>query len=195
MEQFADRTDAVEFIAERLSAAGNSSSANDIASAIADVFKQAAIASDDASSTHRATFKPARWVIRNQDLGVVDSLGGILQGSATGAALGYSTGSASLGMLAPALAVITHITKIAFNIHGKGVKLAEEEFFVLVLLKESPDGRSSSDLATVCTDRFGARSPEQIESLLERLAKFPSRSGDLALAWKSADGLWRSKDV
>ena len=192
--QFADRADAVDFIADRLRQVSLVSSADSIAAAIVDEWGQS-VSCDAADSSHRAIFRPTRWVIRNQDLGLLDAVSGSLQGTVTGAALFASTGSLSLGLLTPAIAVATHLVKIAMNIRKKSVQLSESEFFVLALVLECHDGASLDLLHSRWTKRFGEEGVSGMESLLEHLAKYPSSVGDLSLIWKGSDGRWRAKDL
>ncbi|MFL6664719.1 MAG: hypothetical protein ACJ8G7_21290 [Rhizobacter sp.] len=193
-EQFADRVDAVEFVAGHLRQGPMKAAAEDIAAAIVDEWALTA-EGHDADSPHRATFRPARWVIRNQDLGLLDAVSGVLQGTATGAALAASTGSLTLGLLAPAIAVVTHLVKASLNARNKGVQLSEPEFFLLALVREASAGASLDALQSAWTSRFGVGSAPGLEPRLEKLARYPARAGELALIWKGPDGLWRAKDV
>jgi hypothetical protein len=193
-QQFADRADAVEFLANHLGQGPLKTSAEDIAAAIVDEWGLTA-SGDDGQSSHRATFRPARWVIRNQDLGLLDAVSGVLQGSATGAALAVSTGSLTLGLLTPAIAVVTHLVKVSLNARKRGVRLSEPEFFLLALVREAPAGASLETLQGAWGARFGEGSSGAVEPHLEKLAKYPAPIGDLALIWKASDGRWHSKDV
>lgn len=201
-QQFADRADAVEYLACHLRRGPLASVADDAtgdaAHAIADAIVDGwghSVTSDGGDSLHRATFRPARWVIRNQDLGLVDAVFGVLQATATGAALLASTRSVTLGLLAPAIAVLTSLVKIGLNLRNKGAQLSEREFFLLALVAAAPSGARSEALREDWTARFGEDAKIELESHLDRLAKYPSRMGELSLIWRDADGLWRAKDV
>lgn len=193
-QQFADRADAIDFIADRLRQSSLGAAADGIAAAIVDEWGLSA-SGDDADSSHRAMFRPTRWVIRNQDLGLLDAVSGVSQGTATGAALFTATGSLTVGLLTPAIAVVTHLVKIALNLHKKGTQLSEPEFFVLALVLESPNGASVEALRSAWTARFGEEGASGVEALLERLAKYPSPVGDLSFVWKGSDGRWHTKDL
>lgn len=193
-QQFADRADAVDFIAESLRQRRLGDAADGIAGEIVDEWGVSA-SGDNADSSHRAMFRPTRWVIRNQDLGLLDAVSGVLQGTATGAALFASTGSLTLGLLTPAIAVATHLVKIALNLRRKGTQLSEPEFFLLALVLENPGGASVERLRNAWVARFGESEAGGLESMLEHLAKYPSPVGELSLVWKGADGRWRGKDL
>lgn len=192
--QFADRADAIEFIADRLRQGNLGTAAEGISAAIVDEWGQSA-SGDDVDSSHRAVFRPTRWVIRNQDLGLLDGVSGVLQGTATGAALFASTGSPTLGLLTPVIAVVTHVVKIAMNLRKKGIQLTEPEFFVLAVVLECDGGASLDLLRSSWTARFGEEGASGVEALLEHLAKYPSPVGDLSFIWKGSDGRWRTKDL
>lgn len=192
--QFADRTDAISCISEHLLQGPMATAAARVAESIVDQFGHEAI-SRDVTSSHRAAFRPTRWIIRDQDLNLIDGIGGILQGTATGVVLGITTGSLGYGMIAPALVVLTNMVKLAINMRNKGVTLGNEEFIVMTALQDHPSGASVAQLQDALAKHFNGQASEHIEILLERLAKYPSRSGQIELAWKDADGIWRSKDI
>lgn len=192
--QFADRADAIEFITGRLRQGNLRDAAEGVSAAIVDEWGQSA-SGDDAESSHRAVFRPTRWVIRNQDLGLLDGLSGVLQGTATCALLFEQIGSLTPSLLPPVIAVVMHVVKIAMNLRKKGMQLTEPEFFVLVLVLECDGGASLDLLRSSWTARFGEEGASGVEALLEHLAKYPSPVGDLSLIWKGADGRWRAKDL
>jgi hypothetical protein len=164
------------------------------ADCIVDEFGHEAASSDEASS-HRAAFRPARWMIRDQDLNLIDGIGAILEGTATGVALGLTTGSLGYGMIAPALAVLTNMVKLAINMRNKGVTLDNEDFLIMTALRDHPSGASVVQLQEALGKHFHDKASEDIEVRLERLARYPARAGQIELAWKDADGVWRTKDV
>lgn len=192
--QFADRVDAIAFLASHLRQGAWVSNADAIAEALVDEW--ALQPADEGSiTTHRAMFRPKRWVIRNQDLGLLDGISGVLQGAATGGALALSTGSLTLGLLTPAIAVVTQLLKIHLNVRKKGVRLSESEFLLLSLVMQFPSGASVEILRPDWAARFGEEAVGEIEPLLEKLAKYPNTVGETALIWKGSDGLWRQKDL
>ena len=193
IDQFADRFDAIEFLAKRLREGGMGPSADAVAETVVDEWGYTAPAPDK-NSDLRAVFRPTRWVIRNQDLGLIEAVSGVLQGSATGTALAVTSGSLSLGLVAPAIAVATHLIKMGHNARNKGVQLSESAFFLLLLVREASDGASLPFLTASWNARY-ADAAGPVEPHLDRLAKYPATVGDLALIWKGTDDLWRTKDV
>lgn len=147
------------------------------------------------TSSRRIMFAPKRWVIRNQDIALLDSLGTILQGTATLAALAFATGTALLAPLAPAMAILYQLLKTAMVMRSKGVVLEQLDFQVLCVLREQPSGLTASETRKRLAKGAHVVDTGQVQACLERLAKYPSRTGEVALAWQGADNRWRSKDV
>lgn len=147
------------------------------------------------TSDRRAMFASKRWVIRNQDLALLDSFGTILQGTATLTALAFATGAASMTPLAPAVAILYQLLKTGLVMRKKGVSLDALDFQVLCTLREQPQGLTPSEIREQLADVSQSLDASMVETCLNRLAKYPSRIGDVALVWKGADERWRSKDV
>lgn len=193
-KQFADRSDAVDFLASHLRSQGLGCDCEDIATAIVDEWSASSTTPDE-TSNHRAVFRPARWVIRNQDLGLLDALSGILQGTATSAALVASTRSVTLGLATPAIAVVTYLIKVSLNARAKGVRLSEPEFFLLTLVREASDGASLESLQARWNARYPDRADGSLQPLLNKLTQYPALAGEIALVWKGSDDLWRVRDL
>jgi hypothetical protein len=194
--QFADRSEAVDYLFGELAPRFRTARENGkkVAEGIVDAF---AVISDDGGTAgvHRTVFAPKRWVIRNQDLAFIEALASILQGTVTGAALIASTGSIPLAALAPGIAVLAQLIKTGLVLRAKGVTLSPMEFQVLCLLRESEQGLSAEDVLVRLPSKAVDDSVASVEACLEKLAKYPARSGDIPLVWKTSDGVWRCKDV
>jgi len=63
------------------------------------------------------------------------------------------------------------------------------------VLREHPAGLDVSAIMQHLPTAPEPPAEKVISARLEELAKYPTRDGNVELAWKSADHLWRSKGV
>jgi hypothetical protein len=193
--QFADRQDAIEFLGTTLAARILISQAvgKDLAANIVDDF--AVSAEEDSSNGRRAVFAPARWVIRNQDLDLVNTIGSILQGTATAGTLLHAANAVGAGMIAPALLIATYVSKLVINLYKRGVTLSDFEYRALCAIRESNQGLTADQLANALKRAGIDASPENTQHVLNRLSQYPAASEDISLVWRSHDDHWHTKDV
>lgn len=189
--QFVDRTEAISFLAEHLARDGVGPHANALAQALVDEW-QVAQPNKGGDSSHRAVFKPTRWVIRNEDLQLLSSLFGLLKDVFTDTAI-FSGALSESDMLNLALSVGKALTKLALNLHKKGVQLGQKEFFVLMLLREDSSGKQLVTIEAAFHARFG--SDHCVLEVLEKLEKCPTRAGDIELVRAGENDNWFAQDV
>jgi hypothetical protein len=194
---FEDRRAATEYLAahlpERMGALYGSSAK--AAAALIDAFEQLAIADPPSGETRRAVIPSLRWVIRDEDLGLFESLSKVMQAAATGAAVLVPSGSPALAAVPPAIEGIAQLIKIGLAIRAKGAILGESELLVLMTLREHADGLSVQQLRERLPADVQLDSDVSLETVLHRLEKYPTRSGDVSLVWRSAAGLWHTRNV
>lgn len=190
--QFLDRADAITFLTEHLASDGMGNDANALAQALVDEW--CVLPPNEAGeSTHRAVFKPARWVIRDGDLQLLSSLFVVLRDVIAGSVLASSGQVSDTKMLSLVLSVGKTLTSLALKMYKKGVRLEEKEFFVLTLLREDPSGKSLEFLQAAFHTRYGDDS--DIKGVLERLAEYPARADAVALIRPGENDRWFAQDV
>lgn len=189
--QFVDRTEAISFLEEHLARGGVGSNANALAQALVDEW-QVVPPVEGGDSSHRAVFKPTRWVIRNEDMQLLSSLFGLLKDVFTDTAI-FSGGPSESDLLNLTLSVGKALTKLALNLHKKGVQLGEKEFFVLMLLREDTNGKQLVTIEAAFHARFG--NDHSVLDVLEKLEKCPTRAGEIKLVRAGNDDLWFAQDV
>jgi hypothetical protein len=134
------------------------------------------------------------YVIRNDDLKLLDStLDGLKASAAAGffilAGVGITgTAVATVGMLAGFL-------KLAYNAVTKGAILSKHNYSILAALFGEPAGLTDQAIL----DRLLTTEPdwtiEGIRDGLTMLTEVPSRSGKIAMVWKSTDARWRTTGI
>lgn len=134
-----------------------------------------------------------RWVIRDDDLKILDT---ILDGLKASAGAGFFV----LADLKPTAAVVAAagllagLVKLAYNAVSKGVVLSPPDYSMLAVLSKHGDGLSEEQLLEKLLQTGSDWTPEKIAAGLVNLSEAASRSGKIALAWKSA-GKWRLAGV
>jgi hypothetical protein len=192
IHQFLDRVEAIRFVSDRLAVSGRQPPLN--VDALIDAFEISPSTRPPADG-QRVVLPRARWVVRNSDLNLIDALIGILEGTATGAILVYATGSIPLSLLAPAVAVVRHLVKVASLAWHHGVSLTPTDFKIICRLREAPDGLELEPLFEALRSNTELTASSDLEQRLKVLEKFPKAQGSVALVWRSADGRWRANDV
>lgn len=190
--QFFDRADAITFLTEHLNSSGLGDNAEVVAQALIDEWRVES-SKIEGDSTHRAVFKPARWVIRDVDLQLLNSLVSVLRDVIAGFVLASSGHGSDTKMAALAFSAARKLIKLALNMYQKGVQLAEYEFFVLMLLRKDSGGATLEALQGAYEARYGEDS--DVKMVLERLANYPTRSEPMALVRHGEDGCWISQGV
>lgn len=192
INQFLDRAEAITFLTEHLTSDGMGNNANALAQALVDEWR-VLTPNEGGESTHRAVFKPTRWVIRDGDLQLLSSLFVVLRDVTIGSVLASSGQISDTKMLSLALSVGKTLTRLALSMHKKGVQLEEKEFFVLMLLREDPSGKPLEFLQAAFHARYGDGS--DIKGVLERLAGYPTRGDAVALVRLGESDRWFAQDV
>lgn len=144
------------------------------------------------------TVRPARgrpahvaafhWVIRDDDLKLLDS---IIEGIKVAATAGFflvPLGSTALGVAVAGLA--TAFLKVAYNAWTRGVKLTPKDYALFASLKQSQAGVTVEDLAVKFGSQDEAWTPDAVRAGLTRLMEAPSPSGRIGLVWQT-EGRWR----
>jgi hypothetical protein len=85
--------------------------------------------------------------------------------------------------------------KATFN-HSIGKPgLSPHDYWILASLLRAPDGLTDQELL----DQLMVEEPdwtiEEVRASLTLLSEAPSRSGKIALVWKSASGRWRATGI
>jgi len=194
---FEDRRAATDYLAahlpEQVSAVYGSPAK--AAATLIDAFEQLAISAAPGGESRRAVIPSLRWVIRDEDLGLFDSLSKVMQAAATGAAVLVPSGSPALAAMPPIIEMMAQLIKIALAIRAKGAILDEAELGVLMTLRGHPDGLSAPQLREKLPADVPFDSDASLETVLHRLEKYPTRSGDVSLVWRSAAALWHTRNV
>ena len=196
IEEFSDREDAIDFLATNALSGLRFASAErqHLAQGIVDLFAVDELLGPPGD--RRLMNKSKKWVVRSKDLQLIDAIGGILQGSAAGGALIASTGSLPLTLLAPAIAVLTYLAKIAFNVRDKGVSLEPVELNILCRLKEAKSGLDVQQLIKELNTLSPEQTLQSVNAHLDKLQNCHTRSGEnISLVWKSSNERWFTNDV
>lgn len=190
--QFFDRADAITFLTEHLNSSGLGDNAEVVAQTLIDEWRvdSSKVAGD---STHRAVFKPTRWVIRDADLQLLNSLASVLRDVISASVLASSGHASDAKMAALAFSAGRKLIKVALNMYQKGARLEEHEFFVLMLLRKDSGGATLEALQDAYEARYGENG--DVKALLERLADYPTRSETMALVRHGENGCWISQGV
>ncbi len=137
-----------------------------------------------------------RWVIRNEDLKLLDS---VLDGLKASAAVGFFLIPAvsAAAALAAAAGIFAGLLKLAYNVVIKGAILSARNYSIIAALFNRPDGLTDQEIL----DQLIVAEPklvwtiEDVREGLTMLSEIPSRSGKISLVWKSTDGRWRTTGV
>lgn len=194
---FEDRDSAAHYLVSRLPAGLDTTQGAlaAIAVGLVDLFKETGFSVQAEAEARRAVIPSLRWVIRNDDLALFDALGEAITASATGAVVLASTGSLSLGAAPPAIEILCQLVKVGRAVRAKGATLEPDEFQVLMALRAHTTGLSIGRLKEVLPNRAPFDSEDSLEAQLHHLDNFPTRSGGVSLVWRSADQLWRARDI
>jgi len=194
---FEDQLAAAEYLAANLPAHLSAVYGSSIkaAGALIDVFDEPVFSETPSGESRRAVIPSLRWVIRDEDLGLFESVSRVLQATATGAAVLVPTGSPVLAAAPPAIEIVTQVIKTGFAIRAKGATLDEAEFQVLMLLREQKDGLSIQQMREKLPATKPFDTDASLEALLHHLEKYPTHSSNVSLVWRSAAGLWYAQDV
>jgi hypothetical protein len=132
-------------------------------------------------------------VIRDDDLKVLDTILDGLKASA-GAGFFVLADLKPTATVVAAAGLLAGLVKLAYNAVSKGVVLSPADYSLLAILSKHRDGLSEEQLL----DKLQQTSPdwtaEKVAAALVDLSEAASRSGKIALAWKSA-GKWRLAGV
>ena len=135
-----------------------------------------------------------RWVIRNDDLKLLDSILDGLKASA-GAGFFLLGGLTMTGTAVAAAGLLAGFLKLAYNASSKGAILDARDYSVIAAMFGHPAGFTKEEIL----ERLSVKEPDwtidEVGKHLDRLSETPSRSGKIALVWKSADEKWRTAGV
>jgi hypothetical protein len=134
-----------------------------------------------------------RWVIRNDDLKVLDAMAdGMKSAAAVGFFVHAATSTQLLSAGAGMLAVVARLIRQAVV---KGATVDEEELRMLLLLAANPEGLLINEVVEIL-NRSESVSAEKVQQVLDRLAKHAVADGSTA-AFVSVDGAgrWRAAGV
>ena len=184
----ADATAFKATIAERLAGAVPA----DLATALAD-----GVASGE--SEWRATparigetalnLRLGRYVIHDDDLPVIQTLGAV----ASAIVAGSATGGVALPALLPAL---TSLANLVWNLWRKGAVLNPGQLRVLGLLHAHAPCSTAALAPLAAASGTGAVPAETLEAVLRSLTEVEARDGSvIALAKSDAQGLWTARRV
>jgi len=135
-----------------------------------------------------------RWVIRNDDLKLLDS---VLDGLKTSAGAGFFVlgGLTVTGLTVATAGLFAGFLKLAYNAVSKGAILSSRDYSLIAALFGQSAGLTDQEIL----DRLIATEPgwtiEDVRERLTMLGETPSRSGKISLVWKSTDARWRTAGV
>jgi hypothetical protein len=132
-----------------------------------------------------------RWVIRDDDLKVLDTVLDGLKASA-GAGFFVLTDLKPTAVVVAAVGLLAGVVKLAYNAASKGVVLSPDDYSIISALLKHKDGLTEEQLLEELRPADPGWTPEKTRSELARLAEAPSRSGKIALVWKTPDSKWRT---
>ena len=135
-----------------------------------------------------------RWVIRDDDLRILDTVLDSLKVSA-GAGFFVLPNIASTATIVAAAGLFTGIVKLAYNATSKGVALSPHHYSIISTLFGQRDGLTDEDLLSRLLRSQDDWTIDGVRAGLATLSEAPSRSGKIALVWKSADDRWRTTGV
>jgi hypothetical protein len=192
---FSDRREFAEFIEGRMPLrAGLARNKTACVEAVVVAFTPAT--SESAGATeHRAIFRPARWVVKDSDLAVIESFGGIVEGTATGAALMATNSSLAVAAIPVVAVLLRHLAKVVHILWTRGARLSPEELRILYALRDSSDGASTEMLFAMLKDDEQFSSVDEVQARVARLQQYPTQAGPLKLVWAGTDGRWRLNDI
>ncbi len=128
-------------------------------------------------------YRVRSWVIRQEDVGFFGVLRtGVLvaMAAATGAAVG-----------APIVGAIAAAAETGWNAWRKGARLEPRDVRVLIQLEQAAAPLTPAAIGELISTPTEAWSADDVEAILKRLAKLPTRSGAIAIVHETSDG-WRS---
>jgi hypothetical protein len=136
-----------------------------------------------------------RWVIRDDDLKLLDSILDGLKASA-GAGFFILAGRTVTGSTVAAVSILAAFLKLAYNALTKGAILSPRDYSVIATLFNETNGLTEKEIL----DRLLSSEPnwtaEQVTECVVKLTRLPSGSGKVTLVWKSDDdGRWRVTGV
>jgi len=135
-----------------------------------------------------------RWVIRDDDLKLLDSILDGLKASA-GAGFFILGGLTVTGTTVAAVSLLAGTLKLTYNAISKGVTLSARDYSVIAALFGQSGGLTDQEIL----DRLLTAEPnwtlEQVREHLVALGEMPSRTGKISLIWKSSDARWRTAGV
>ena len=123
------------------------------------------------------------WVIRQEDLGFF----AVLSTGSLAAIASMTEPSATV----PIAGAFIAAAEAGWNVWRKGARLDPSELQVLILL-EASDGLRPKEIADRLSNEKKKWSAKEVESILKRLSRLPTRNGTIAVADKDSRGCWRS---
>ncbi len=134
-----------------------------------------------------------RWVIRNEDLKLFDS---VLDGLSASSAVGlFLSDSWDKGSAVAIVAMLAKLLKLSYNAVKKGVVLDGRAFAVMAVLIQQSGGLTDEQILAHVSPKQDDWTLAQVRQVLAELGSAASRSGKIALVWQSTDQTWRTCDV
>lgn len=140
---------------------------------------------------HIAAF---RWVIRDDDLKLLDSILDGLKASA-GAGFFIFGGLTMTGTAVVAAGILAGTLKLAYNAVSKGAMLSARDYSVVAALFGQSGGLTDQEVLDRLSDSESNWTIDQVRERLAALGEMPSRSGKISLVWKAPDDRWRTTGV
>lgn len=139
---------------------------------------------------------PARYVIPDHDLKVVETCFSVLTAAAGASYFLPQLGGAAKGIAAPITGIIVAALKLVYNLR-LAVRLEPRDYAVVALLsKARADGLSTTALLEALRPSFPDLSEHALESNLKAMTACATVSGTkTTLVWKDEAGIWRASGV
>jgi len=135
-----------------------------------------------------------RWVIRSDDLKLLDS---ILDGLKVSAGAGFFIlgGLTPTGTVVAAAGLFASFLKLTFNAVSKGAVLCPRDYSVIATLFGQSTGMTNQDILDHLSNVESDWTLTEIDERLTKLSEIPCQSGKIAMVWKSFDARWRTAGI
>lgn len=139
---------------------------------------------------------PARYVIPDHDLKIVETCVSVLTATAGANYFLPQLGGAAKGLAAPITGIIVAVLKLAYNLR-LAVRLEARDFAVVALLSRArADGMSSAALLDALRRSWPDLTEQKLESSLKAMTACATVSGTkTTLVWRDEAGIWRANGV
>lgn len=144
---------------------------------------------------HLGWFVPElRWVIRDEDLKLVDAL---FSGATAAAGAGYFIGSIPTGtpLISAVTGLLTATLRLVYNIKRSGAFVSIEQAQIIQALKSNKEGMTRLRLLKFLQAKDSAWTEEKVNDALASLVKLRTPKGFISLVAEDQMSRWVLQDV